>query len=240
MHERDSLVAITLAQTARNFIAQGAAAASGVAFEQALYTALLAPPAWRYTSGPDELDMGGLLQSRTGIRYEFDGVLLANDALYVIEAKRHARITRQHISEFVAKLLDVTMGSADQIGSCAIKPVFVSGLSEIDAAAWNYAVSWGVLLITPARPTPWELLASLAAADTQAESRQHLVSDCEALCRELWRPFNAVVQVADIHNNRFDLAANAIYSAQRVMEVLGFWHECQRAVVAFTNSRRVL
>jgi hypothetical protein len=164
-HQGDTLVATTLARTARAFSSQGTTVEAGVAFERALYTDLLDTADWRYNSGPDELNMGGLLHSRTGIPYEFDCVLLSSDTLYVIEAKRHARIIRQHISEFVAKLLDVTLGSADQIGAAAVKPVFVSGLPHIDAAAWSSAVSWGVLLITPSRPTPWELLALLNAAD---------------------------------------------------------------------------
>src|SRR5258708_10081067 len=136
--------------------------------------------------------MGGLLHSRTGIPYEFDCVLLSSDTLYVIEAKRHARITRQHISEFVAKLLDITLGSADQIGAFAIKPVFVSGLPHIDAAAWSYAVSWGVLLITPSRLTPWELLSSLnalTAAGSRTETAQNIATDCEEAAARLHPPF---------------------------------------------------
>ena len=141
----DALVATTLAQTARVFTFQGSGPDAGVAFEQSLYSDLLEATNWHYNSGPDELNMGGLLHSQTGLSYEFDGVLLASDTLYVIEAKRHIHITRQTYQRVVAKLLDVLLGSADEIGSYAIKPVFVSGLPNIDANAWSYAVSWGVL-----------------------------------------------------------------------------------------------
>jgi hypothetical protein len=239
-HQLDTLVVTTLAQTARSFASQGTGAEAGVAFERALYTDLLDTADWRYNSGPDELNMGGLLHSRTGIPYEFDSVLLSSDTLYVIEAKRHAHITRQHISEFVAKLLDITLGSADQIGAFAIKPVFVSGLPNIDTAAWSYAVSWGVLLITPSRPTPWELLSSFNAAGTQIDSVRHIATDCEEACQELWRPFNTIIKLADPGNERFDLSANAIYNAQRAADVLEFWRECHRAVVAITESLRAL
>lgn len=237
-HQRDTLVVTTLAQTARSFASQGTSAEAGVAFERALYSDLLDAGDWRYNSGPDELNMGGLLHSRTGIPYEFDCVLLSSDTLYVIEAKRHAHITRQHISEFVAKLLDITLGSADQIGAFAIKPVFVSGLPHIDAAAWSYAVSWGVLLITPSRLTPWELLSSLNAAGSRIDGVRHIATDCEEACQGLWRPFNAIIDVADTRNERFDLSANAIYNAQRATDVLEFWSECHRAVVAFSDTHR--
>ena len=163
-HQQDSLVVTTLARTARAFATQDTGAAAGVAFKQALYAGLLDVANWLHTAGPDEFDMGDLLHSRTGIRYEFDCALLSSDALYVIEAKRHARITRQHISEFVSKLLDVSLGSASELSAPDIKPIFVSGLSQIDAAAWQYAVSWGVPIVTPTRPTPWELLALLSSS----------------------------------------------------------------------------
>lgn len=240
IHQCDTLVATTLARTARAFASQGTSAEAGVAFERVLYTDLLDSADWRYNSGPDELNMGGLLHSRTGTPYEFDCVLLSSDTLYVIEAKRHARITRQHISEFVAKLLDVTLGSADQIGAFAIKPVFVSGLPHIDAAAWSYAVSWGVMLVTPSRSTPWELLASLNALNATGsgtETAQYIATDCEEAGAQLWRPFNTIINVANIHDERFDLSANAIYNAQRANDVLEFWSECQRAVVAYTDTQ---
>src|SRR5258706_8389967 len=202
-HQRDTIVVTTLAQTARSFASQGTSAEAGVAFERALYTDLLDTGDWRYNSGPDELNMGGLLHSRTGIPYEFDCVLLSSDTLYVIEAKRYAHITRQHISEFVAKLLDITLGSADQIGAFAIKPVFVSGLPHIDAAAWSYAVSWGVLLITPSRLTPWELLSSLNAAGGQIDSERHIATDCEEESQELWRPSTTFIKLDDTTTARF-------------------------------------
>jgi hypothetical protein len=237
-HQVDAQVATTLARTARTFAFQGSGPDAGLAFEQALYADLLDATNWRYNSGPDELNMGGLLHSQTGLPYEFDGVLLSSDTLYVIEAKRHIHITRQHIGEFVAKLLDVLLGSADEIGSYAIKPVFVSGLPNIDANAWSYAISWGVLVITPSRPTPWELLASLNAMGSPTESVHHVVADCEEACAQLWRPFNDILALTDIHNKRFDLSANAVYNVQRTTDVLEFWSECQRTVLAFTSAHQ--
>ena len=240
MHQVDTLVATTLARTARTFVSRGSGSEAGVAFEQALYADLLEVNNWRYNSGPDELNMGGLLHSRTRIPYEFDCVLLSSDTLYIIEAKRHAHITRQHVSEFVAKLLDVTLGSTDEIGAFAIKPVFVSGLPNIDANAWSYAVSWGVLLITPSHPTPWELLVSLNAVGSQVGAAHHIITDCEEACGQLWRPLNAILNVADVRNERFHISANAIYNTQRTTDILSFWSECQRTVVAFTNAHRAL
>lgn len=239
-HQRDSLVVTTLAQTTHVFAAQGTGAEAGVAFERALYTDLLDAADWRHTAGPDELDMGGLLQSRTGIRYEFDCVLLASDALYVIEAKRHAHITRQHISEFISKLLDMTLGSASEIAALAIKPVFVSALSQIDDAAWRYAISWGIPLITSSRPTPWELLASLGENISQTRAAHRIASDCEIACQHLWRPFNTIIHGNETQPGRFDLDANAVYDAQRVSDIQEFWRECQSSVETFTSARRAL
>lgn len=238
-HSSDTLVATTLARTARAFSSQGASTEAGVAFERALYHDLLEAGEWRHNSGPDAFDMGGLLQSRTGVRYEFDCVLLTADTLYVIEAKRHAHITRQHVSEFVAKLLDVLLGSADQIGAYSIKPVFVSGLPLIDATAWSYAVSWGVLLITPSQLTPWELLASLPAAESPNNSVRHLVADCEEACSQLWRSFTTIATLTN-QSGQFELSANAIYDAQRANDVLEFWRECQRAVASPGGIQRTL
>ena len=236
-HQFDSLVATTLARTARAFATQGTGAAAGVAFEQALYAGLLDAARWRHTAGPDELDMGNLLRSRTGIRYEFDCVLLAADALYVIEAKRHAHITRLHISEFVSKLLDVALGSASEMSAPDIKPVFVSGLSQIDDSAWHYAISWGIPVITPSRVTPWELLAALADTTSQNSATQHMVSDCEVACQYLWRPFSAIVKADAATSGQFNLNANAVYDAQRVRDVLEFWNDCQRSVETLVGAR---
>jgi len=232
--QTDRLVVTTLAKVAREFSARGTSAEAGVAFERAVHNVLLHADTWRYHSGPDEFDMGGLLHSRTGIHYEFDSVLLSNDTLYIIEAKRHTRITRQHLSEFAAKLLDVVLGSADQLGAFAVKPVFVSGLPHIDANAWHYAISWGVLLVSPSRPTPWELLDLLSGH----EAAMHLTAECEALCGQLLRSLTATITLADSDAARFNLAANAIYGTQQVSAVLESWRECQSAVASWTHARR--
>jgi hypothetical protein len=235
LHPRDTLIATVLAKTAQGFISDGSSTEAGFAFEKALYGALLHAAEWRYHSGPDEFDMGGMLQSRTGIHYEFDGVLLTSDTLYVVEAKRHARIARQHIGEFVLKLLDVMLGSAREIGAVSLKPVFVSGLSNIDSNAWSYAVSWGVLLVAPSYPTPWELLTMLGEGETQNDATRQLAADCEEVGRHLWRPFNDIMTLADPHTERFDVLAPAVYTAERVTDILQFWTECQRAVKLITN-----
>jgi hypothetical protein len=232
--QSDRLVVTTVAKVAREFSARGTGGEAGIAFERAVYNAMLRADTWRHHAGPDEFDMGGLLRSRTGIHYEFDSAFLGTDTLYVIEAKRHARITRQHLSEFAAKLLDVVLGSADQIGAFAVKPVFVSGLPHIDANAWHYAVSWGILLISPSRPTPWELLDLLSVHDAAV----HLTAECEALCGQLLRSLTATITLADSHTARFSVAANAIYGAQQVSSVLESWRECQRAAASWTNTRR--
>ncbi len=239
-HLRDSLLVNTLARTTHAHVAGGAGAKAGLEFEQALYSDLLNVADWKLSAGPDELDMSGLVRSQTGVRYEFDCALLAADALYIIEAKRHARITRQQLGEFITKLLDIALGSADEIASLSIKPVFVSGLPNIDTAAWSYAVSWGVLLIAPSRPTPWELIASIESAQLSDEGKRRVVDDCNAVGDQLWRPFNAIVSLADARDQRFNLSARAIYDARRAAEVLDYWTECQRAVEILTNVRHAL
>lgn len=218
------------------FASEGTSAEAGLAFERALYADLLEAADWPSHSGPDALDMGGALQSRTGIHYEFDGIFLTSDTLYIVEAKRHAHITRLHLSEFVIKLLDVTLGSADQLGGLAIKPVFVSGLPHIDANAWSYAVSWGVLLITAARPNPWELLTMLEGNASPIAPAAQAMSDCKALCKQLWRPLNSIITPVDAHHERFYLEAPAIYHSQRVNDILEFWDDCRRTVMALTST----
>lgn len=237
-HQRDALLATTLARTVQTFASNKDGVSAGLDFEQAIYIDLLNAADWRQTAGPNEVDMSGLVRSQTGVQYEFDGALLASDALYIIEAKRHRHITRQHISEFVTKLLDITVGSSKEIGSLSIKPVFVSGLPNIDGAVWNYAVSWGVLLISPARPTPWELAALCSSVGLVGEAVRHILEDCRAAGEQLWRPFNAIVSPADVHHQTFNLKAPNIYGAQRTAEILEFWSECQHAVETLTSVHR--
>ena len=235
-HQRDDLVMTTLSKTANTFATQGSNAEAGVEFERALYSDLVGIGDWRHIAGPDEFDLGGLLQSRTGIRYEFDCVVLSADALYVVEAKRHLRITRQHVSEFLSKLLDIVLGSVSEAGVPAIKPIFVSGLSQIDDAAIRYAVSWGVPIIAPSRPTPWDLLTLLRGSTIRTDAARSIIRDCEATCQYLWRPINATVRVADAASGRFCLSTSDIYDAQRVSDILEFWSDCHRSAEALINA----
>ncbi|MDE3228553.1 MAG: hypothetical protein KGO05_01630, partial [Chloroflexota bacterium] len=74
-HQRDALLATTLARTVQTFASNKDGVSAGLDFEQAIYIDLLNAADWRQTAGPNEVDMSGLVRSQTGVQYEFDGAL---------------------------------------------------------------------------------------------------------------------------------------------------------------------
>jgi len=220
----DALVATALARATRDFRSGDTGARAGAGFEHHLFQTLLDLHAWRHAAGPDQFDMVSRVRSRTGARYEYDGAFETNDTLYVVEAKRLGNVTREHISIFVMKLIDMLLGSAEELGRLDVKPVFVSALPQIDAAAWTFAVAWGVLLISPTRPTPFELIAELQGRASSATSLIRLQTECEALAPLLWRPLNRIL-VSD-GSLRFTMDGAGVLEAGRTGQILDAWREC--------------
>jgi hypothetical protein len=223
----DILVASTLARTTRAFQPPLKGTTAGYAFEQALYQDLLNVEHWHYATPPDQFDMGLPITTKTGVRYEHDGMVANSDSLYVIEAKYYDRaLTREVVGIFVQKLLDTLLGSYDEIGQFAIKPVLVSGHGTIDLAAWYHAIAWGILLISPDRPTPFDLLSAIQHTNSATPAAQRLAADCENLASQLWRPFNRIVSRPSSDSWSFSLDARRIYGAEKTHQLLDQWSEC--------------
>jgi hypothetical protein len=169
--------------------------------------------------------MVGRVRSRTGAHYEYDGAFETDDTLYVIEAKRLTRVTREHISIFVMKLIDMLLGSAEELGHLAVKPVFASALPEIDSAAWAFAASWGVLLLSPAQATPHEIAAKIGEGASLSHSAAQLKAECETIAPLLWRPLNHIL--SGTGSLRFSLDSSGVFNADRVGQILDAWRECR-------------
>jgi hypothetical protein len=220
----DALVATALAQTTRDFRSGDTGARAGIGFEAHLFHALLDLHPWRHAAGPDQFDMVNRVHSRTGAKYEYDGAFETDESLYIVEAKHLGKVTREHISVFVMKLIDMLLGSADELGRLDVKPVLVSALPQIDAAAWAFAISWGVLLISPTRPTPFELMAALQRRGSSATSSMRLQAECEALAPLLWRPLNRIL--VSTGSLRHTMESAGIFEAESTSQVLDAWREC--------------
>lgn len=216
----DDRVATILAQTAQQFRPALHGRLHGLAFEQRLFAALEAIHPWRHAAGPDQFNLGLALRSRTGTRYEFDGVFDDGATLYVVEAKIPV-VTRELVGIFAVKLLDLWLGSQDEIGDRRLMPVLV-GAATAEAAARLYAAAWGIMLITPDRPTP----QAIAAACDHARTARHateLQRHSRALAAELWRPFNAIVSPRTA--TLFNLDTTNLYDEQQTMLLLEQWDE---------------
>ncbi|HEV2458439.1 MAG TPA: hypothetical protein VGS80_08735 [Ktedonobacterales bacterium] len=223
----DVLVATTLADAARTFLARDSGAGNGVEFERALYDALLNAHEWRYATPPDQYDLGLPISTRTGTRYEHDGMVAGDDTLYIIEAKYlRSPVTREIVGIFVQKLLDTLLGSYEDIGHFAVKPVIVSGNSSADSAAWRHAAAFGILLIVPDRPTPHEVVGILQGANEQTVSARRLADETAVLATRLWRPFSNILRAPRDTSLTFALEADQIFNADLTAQLLGQWDEC--------------
>lgn len=226
------LVATTLTNTARSLKAPAPGVSSGLVFERALYETLLTAHEWRYATPPDQYNLGLPIRTRTGTPYEHDGMLADDTSLYIIEAKYlSSPITREIVGIFVQKLLDTLLGSYEDIGHFACKPVIVSGNSSVHAAAWRHAAAFGILLIVPDRPTPHEIVGVLQRKDTHPASVRRFVDECAALASRLWRPFNSILQVPHHNSLTYTLAAEQIFDIDRTTQLLAQWDECIQTAV---------
>src|SRR5690348_2000459 len=224
----DMLAATTLARTARTFHTSARGAAAGLEFERVLYDSVLRAHDWRYATPPDQFDLGLQITTRTGIRYEHDGMVATGDTLYTLEAKWLAGpVTREIVGIVVMKLLDTLIGSYADIGRFAIKPVIIAGNGGADAAAFQYAAAFGVLLITPQRPTPFEMLHIIQSQQPNTPVAQRFQQECEALADELWRPFHDILPSRQ-HALSLTLATERIYDVSRTTHLLEHWDECRQ------------
>jgi len=221
----DVLVSTTLAHIACAKSDRGDRAISGQSFERKVFRVLEGIAAWEHCVGPDHFDMALDLVGKTGTHYEFDGAFLAQNTLYVVEAKKVKVLTRQHIGIFVHKLLDILLASHDHFDGIAIMPILVSAGPQISPAAWLHAISWGVLLVSPQRATPQEYLAhferlpeSVAAADLRAE--------CEQLARWLWRPIDHLVYPSQPTSLLYTIATDQILDGDTCRRLLEEWEQC--------------
>jgi hypothetical protein len=224
----DRRVATTVAASIRKFRTRGTGSQVGQDFEQLVFRDLLDAHDWRYATGPDQFSMGLQLASRTGTAYEFDGVFGTDTTLYVIEAKHLARgsLTREHIGIFLQKLLDTLLGSYYDLTRFAIKPVVVSAQPAIDGAAYRCAIAWGILLVGPERPTPYELLDVAENGHLPNRAAQRLMRDCPPLATRLWRAF--LPRADDGGQVRLVVDAQYVYGADQVAGILDFWGECEQ------------
>lgn len=224
----DVLVATTLARATRTFHTSVHGAAAGLEFERTLYDSALRAHDWHYATPPDQFDLGLQIATRTGIRYEHDGMVATGDTLYTLEAKWLAGpVTREIVGIVVMKLIDTLIGSYADIGYLAIKPVIIAGNGGADAAAFQYATAFGVLLITPERPTPFEMLDVIRAQGLTTPVAQRFQQECEALADELWRPFGDILPSRQ-HALSLTLAAERIYDANQTAHLLEHWDECRQ------------
>ncbi len=224
----DVLIATTLARATRTFRTSAHGAAAGLEFERALYDSVLRAHDWRYATPPDQFDLGLQIATRTGIRYEHDGMVATGETLYTLEAKWLAGpVTREIVGIVVMKLLDTLIGSYADMGHFAIKPVIIAGNGGADAAAFQYAAAFGILLITPERPTPFEMLHIIQSQQPSTPVARRFQHECEALADELWRPFGDILPSRQ-HALSLTLAAERIYDANRTAQLLEHWDECRQ------------
>lgn len=200
-------------------------AASGHAFERDVFRALVGIHPWEHCVGPDHFDMALDLVGRSGTHYEFDSALLTQNTLYVVEAKKVGVLTRQHVGIFVHKLLDILLAPRQHIEGTTIKPMLVSAGSHISAAAWLHAISWGVLLISPQRPTPMEIVSTLRTLPSSAAVAA-LRADCAQLAERLWRPIDRLVFPSKPNSVLYTIATDLILDHDACQALTEEWKQC--------------
>jgi hypothetical protein len=226
MSSLDAKVAMTLDTACRTFIPSKKGSQAGIEFEDHLHARMEQEIHWQHCVGPNQMDFIIPLQSKTGITYEFDGIYLGDDTFYFVEAKYLTTgVTREHITIFVHKLIDMVLGSATEIGARAIMPVFVSGLDLVDMAAYSAAISWGILLVTPSLVTPHSIITR-AQQQVPSPPLESLIKDCLLVNSHVWRSFQSILH-CDVHNqNTFMIQSDHIFSTYVTAEIRQLWLDC--------------
>jgi hypothetical protein len=221
----DVLVSTTLARVARIPSSHAVGAISGQSFEREVFRSLEGIHPWEHCVGPDQFDMALNMVGKSGTHYEFDSALLTHDALYVVEAKKVGVLNRQHVGIFVHKLLDVLLASRSHFEAVAIRPVLVSAGPRISPAAWLHAIAWGVSLVSPQRPTPWEILRSLESLPN-SPGVSDLRADCEQLAQSLWRQINRLVYPSKLDSSLYNVATDLILGRDACLHLIEEWEYC--------------
>lgn len=231
----DALVSTTLAEVAGAAFRQTGGAANGQSFERRIFRALENIHPWQHCIGPDHFDMALDLVGKSGTHYEFDSALLTHDTLYVVEAKKVNKLTRQHVGIFVYKLFDVLLGSREHYAGIAVKPVMVSAGPLVSPHAWLHAASWGVILVSPQRPTPLEILAALDTLPSSLAVSQ-LREDCERLVNYLWRPLERLIYPSMPGSVTYNVATDLILELDTTKQLIEEWKRCAlRAPVSISR-----
>jgi hypothetical protein len=221
----DIQVTNAIARVARESSDHAGGVSAGYRFEQEVFRALESVHSWEHCAGPDHFDMALDLVGKSGTHYEFDGAFLSGDTLYVVEAKKVGVLGRQHVGILVQKLLDILLASREHFAGIAIKPVLVSAGPKIDAAAWLHAVSWGILLVSPHRPTPLEILDRFASAIDSPDVAD-LRGECDELIHLLWRPIDRLVYPSAPRSVIYHIATDKILDKGTCQQVIDLWQQC--------------
>jgi hypothetical protein len=215
----------TLARVAHASSDLSSGASGGQSFERRVFHALEAAHTWEHCMGPDHFDMTLDLVGKTGTHYEFDGAFLTRSTLYVLESKKVGTLTREHVGIFVHKLLDILLAPRDHYAALTIMPILVSAGPRISPNAWLHAVSWGVLLISPQRPTPLEVLAHLEPLPNSSAVID-LRTECERLARRLWRPIDRVIHPSRPDSLTYYIETDQILERDVCHQLVESWEQC--------------
>lgn len=221
----DLQVVSALARVAGESSNNSGGVSAGYRFEQELFSALEVVHVWEHCAGPDHFDMALDLVGKSGTHYEFDGAFLGGDTLYVVEAKKVGILGRQHVGIFVQKLLDILLAPREHFAGVSIKPILVSAGPKIHTAAWLHAVSWGILLVSPHRPTPLEILHRLASSIDSPDITE-LRGECSELTRLLWRPIDRLVYPSAQGSMIYHIATDKILDKGTCQQVIELWQQC--------------
>jgi hypothetical protein len=221
----DTLMSTTLAGAVGASTETAAGSQGGQAFERAVFTALEAIHPWEHCAGPDHFDMELDLVGKSGTHYEFDGAFLTHETLYVVETKKVGLLGRQHVGIFVHKLLDVLLAMGDTYSAIAIKPILISGGPKVSLAAWLHAISWGVLLVSAQRPTPFAVMAHLESLPRTSDAAE-LYEECDQLAHRIWRPMDRLVYPSEPHSLIYHIATDRILERDECQQLLDAWQRC--------------
>jgi hypothetical protein len=136
-----------------------------------------------------------------------------------------AILTREHVGIFVHKLLDILLASREHYQTLSIMPILVSAGPRISDTAWLHAASWGVLLISPQRLTPLEILARLDALPAVSDVI-NLRADCEQLIQRIWRPINRLVYPPRPNSLVYHIETDQILDRDTSKRMIEFWDAC--------------
>ncbi len=220
-------MAVHLAHIANGFEDQPHSAPHpGIEFEQMLFDKTVEQFTWSQVCGPDQFNFGLPITSQTGTNYEFDGAFFDQQELFVIEAKQLKRnLTREHVSIFVMKLVDMCLGAFEELQHIQIHPILVCNSDRVNRAAYLFAISWGVLLISSETPSPYALAAKLRQYPNGEALLATQIADNLYLGNQCWRPFNSLFEHDPRDTSKVILNRNAILGLPKSAMLWEQWTE---------------